>query len=105
MGRCEVVDKPCIWVQVYDRAKTTQRVDELRVYVPPRNPALQGTSSWVNYFLDRDNRPGRTTPLFQRSGFVPLAEISNPDSVQKPSGVSGTRRDKSRGVDENTRRG
>jgi methylenetetrahydrofolate reductase (NADPH) len=56
-GRCEVVDKPCIWVSVYDRAKATGRMQELRTYVPPRNTALQGTSSWINYFLNRDSRP------------------------------------------------
>ena len=59
LGRCEVVDKPCIWVEVYDRAKTTGRIEELRTHIPPRNPALQGTSSWINYFLERDSRPGR----------------------------------------------
>jgi len=57
-GGCEVVDKPCIWIAVYDRAKATGRMSELQTYVPPRNPSLQGTSSWINYFLDRDSRPG-----------------------------------------------
>ena len=92
MGRCEVVDKLCIWVEVYERAKTTQQLDDLRVYIPPRNPALQGTSSWVNYFLDRDNRPERAVSLFQRSGFVPLPEIS-PQSSQMQSGNSRTTHD------------
>jgi methylenetetrahydrofolate reductase (NADPH) len=58
-GRCEVVDKPCIWIAVYDRAKATGHMDDLKTYVPPRNLALQGTSSWINYFLNRDSRPGR----------------------------------------------
>jgi methylenetetrahydrofolate reductase (NADH) len=58
-GRCEVVDKPCIWTAVYDRAKATGRMDDLKTYVPPRNVALQGTSSWINYFLNRDSRPGQ----------------------------------------------
>ena len=62
-GRCEVVDKPCIWVAVYERAKASGRVDDLREYVPPRNPALRGTSSWINYFLERDSRPGNAPPL------------------------------------------
>jgi methylenetetrahydrofolate reductase (NADPH) len=57
-GRCEVVDKPCIWIAVYDRAKATGRMSDLKTYVPPRNLALQGTSSWINYFLNRDSRPG-----------------------------------------------
>jgi len=64
LGRCEVEDKPCIWVEVYERAKTAARMDDLRVYIPPRNPALKGTSSWVNYFLNRDNRPKRKVQLY-----------------------------------------
>jgi methylenetetrahydrofolate reductase (NADPH) len=59
LGRCEVVDKPCIWVAVYENARATERVEDLRTYIPPRNPELQGTSSWINYFLERDNQPGR----------------------------------------------
>jgi Methylene-tetrahydrofolate reductase C terminal len=57
-GRCEVVDKPCIWIAVYERAKSSGRMSDLQTYIPPRNLALQGTSSWINYFLNRDNRPG-----------------------------------------------
>jgi methylenetetrahydrofolate reductase (NADPH) len=59
MGRCEVVDAPCIWNQVYTRAATAGRVDDLRVYVPAPDRSLTGTSSWLNYFLERDQRPGR----------------------------------------------
>jgi methylenetetrahydrofolate reductase (NADPH) len=57
LGRCEVVDQPCIWVGVYDRAKAAGRLDGLRGYIPPPDRALAGTSSWINYFLDRDSRP------------------------------------------------
>lgn len=57
-GRCEVVpDKPCIWVAVYDRAKAAGSVGALRTYVPPPDRRLSDTSSWINYFLDRDSRP------------------------------------------------
>ena len=62
MGRCEVVDQPCIWNQVYERASGAGRVDELRVFVPPPDRSLAGTSSWLNYFLERDHRPGRAGP-------------------------------------------
>lgn len=64
-GRCEVVDKPCIWVSAYERAKRHDRVGELRTFVPAPDRDLQGTSSWINYFLERDKRPGanvRETP-------------------------------------------
>jgi len=57
LGRCEVVDRPCIWVSVYERAQANNRLETLRVYVPPPDRALAGTSSWINYFLERDSRP------------------------------------------------
>jgi methylenetetrahydrofolate reductase (NADPH) len=62
-GRCEVVpDKPCIWVTVYDRAKATASLDGLRTFVPPPDRRLRDTSSWINYFLDRDSRPAAERP-------------------------------------------
>jgi methylenetetrahydrofolate reductase (NADPH) len=61
-GRCEVVDQPCIWGRVYERARAAGRLDDLRTYIPPPDRSLQGTSSWINYFLDRDSRPGREKP-------------------------------------------
>lgn len=62
LGRCEVVDGPCIWVGVYERAKRAGRIEALRVYVPPPDRSLQGTSSWINYCLDRDSRPRAASP-------------------------------------------
>jgi methylenetetrahydrofolate reductase (NADPH) len=57
-GRCEVTpEKPCIWVAVYDRAKAADALDGLKTYVPPPDRRLRDTSSWINYFLDRDRRP------------------------------------------------
>jgi hypothetical protein len=62
MGMCEVLpDKPCIWVKVYETASGAGRVDELRTYIPPRNRDLQGSSSFINLFLERDSRPGHDT--------------------------------------------
>lgn len=60
MGRCEVVDRPCIWVGVWDRAKAASRTEALLTHIPPPDRSLRGTSSWINYFLERDRRPGRT---------------------------------------------
>ncbi|HTA41192.1 MAG TPA: methylenetetrahydrofolate reductase C-terminal domain-containing protein [Bryobacteraceae bacterium] len=63
-GMCEVIpDKPCIWVKVYETAQAGHRLEELKTYIPPRNLALQGTSSFINLFLERDNRPGHEEPL------------------------------------------
>lgn len=64
MGMCEVTpDKPCIWVKVYETARAGNRLEELMTYIPPRNLALEGTSSFINLFLERDSRPGRQEPL------------------------------------------
>ncbi len=57
-GLCEVVDKPCIWISVYERASASGRTEDLKIYIPPPNRALKETSSWINYFLHRDSRPG-----------------------------------------------
>jgi methylenetetrahydrofolate reductase (NADPH) len=65
-GRCEVVDKTCIWVAVYERAKSAERVDDLKFYIPPPNRSLLGTSSWINYFLKRDTHPETVPPREER---------------------------------------
>ena len=71
-GQCEVLpDKACIWVNVYEHARATKRVDDLKVFIPPRNRDLQGTSSFINLFLNRDSRPGNAQPLIQISPAPP----------------------------------
>ena len=64
--RCEVIDQECIWVSVYQRAEAAHRVGELKTYIPAPDRALKGTSSWINYFLDRDSRPGRDLATNQK---------------------------------------
>jgi methylenetetrahydrofolate reductase (NADPH) len=88
LGRCEVVDKPCIWVEVYDRAKAAERLDGLRTYIPPRNPLLQNTSSWINYFLNRDNRPGKAAPLYRITSAAGAIETAEPPHLSGPSAAS-----------------
>jgi hypothetical protein len=61
-GRCEVADQPCIWTRVYARARAAGRVKALVQYIPPPDRSLAGSSSWINYFLERDSRPGRDAP-------------------------------------------
>jgi hypothetical protein len=63
-GQCEVYpDKPCVWVKVYERAQAANRVEELKVYIPQRDRSLEGTSSYINYYLERDSRPEHPQPL------------------------------------------
>ena len=57
LGQCEVVDQPCVWVGVHARARAAGRIRDLLTPVPPLNRALRGTSSWINFLLDRDSRP------------------------------------------------
>ncbi len=65
-GMCEVTpEQPCIWVSVYERAKARGTIDELRTFIPARNRALSNTSSYINFYLDRDNRPEHQHPLVQ----------------------------------------
>jgi methylenetetrahydrofolate reductase (NADPH) len=83
-GQCEVIpSQACIWVEVYQRAKSAQRVDELKTYIPPRNRALQGTSSYINYFLDRDSRPGHAQPLITIGNVQPAAVREAEETVLK----------------------
>src|SRR5262249_7233112 len=73
-GRCEVIpEQACIWVKVYERAKASNEVEQLKVYVPPPLRSLKGTSSWINFFLDRDSRPGHAKDTVASP--VPAAEI------------------------------
>jgi len=78
-GQCEVLpDRACVWVKVYERSQAAQRTDELKVYIPPRKRSLQGTSSYINYFLDRDSRPGNTEPLVTITPAPPPRPTANP---------------------------
>ncbi|MCU1334627.1 MAG: hypothetical protein JWO19_208 [Bryobacterales bacterium] len=75
-GQCEVIpEQACVWVKVYERAQAANRVDELKTYVPQRDRSLQGTSSYINYFLDRDSRPEHPQPLIQIVGVSPTTPV------------------------------
>jgi hypothetical protein len=49
-GHCEVLpDRPCIWVQAWERSKDMRAYSQEILYVqPPTNHVLKDTSSWVN---------------------------------------------------------
>jgi methylenetetrahydrofolate reductase (NADPH) len=83
-GKCEVVDKPCIWVGVYERAKGAGHIGDLMTYVPPPNRSLQGTSSWINYFLNRDSRPGKTPPSLPAAARAGGRGEANPSGADEP---------------------
>ncbi|PWU07153.1 MAG: hypothetical protein C5B51_10675 [Terriglobia bacterium] len=82
-GQCEVFpDRACVWVNVYERAKAADRVEDLKVFIPARNRALEGTSSYINYFLNRDSRPEHPVRLVQ-IGPAPAAK-PEPDATLVP---------------------
>ena len=59
-GQCEVIpEQPCIWVRVMERAEASDQIEGLKTFIPPPDRALTGTASWLNFYLERDSRPGR----------------------------------------------
>lgn len=67
-GWCEVYPgkKRCLYVRVYERLKKHRRLQRARSgYVPPRDWALNNTSSWVNFYsgldhtADKENTNGK----------------------------------------------
>jgi methylenetetrahydrofolate reductase (NADPH) len=75
-GTCEVEEKPCIWAAVYETARAANEVERLSDYIPPPDRSLQGTSSWINYFLNRDARPGTSQLLTHLSGTMSTALVN-----------------------------
>lgn len=57
-GQCEVFpEKPCLWTTVYRRLKAVGEIESVRRRrLPPRDPQLQNTSGWANFYLERDYR-------------------------------------------------
>jgi Methylene-tetrahydrofolate reductase C terminal len=54
-GHCEVYpEERCVWVVAYERAEATGHVKDLRRLVRPIDQSRWGESSWVNFWLDRD---------------------------------------------------
>ena len=55
-SKCEVKDIDCIWARAYDRTKYDGDVWKLLEHVPTiRNHDLTGTSSWGNFWLEKDH--------------------------------------------------
>ncbi len=56
-GRCEAAEKPCMWTRAYDRLKyygeAREMLDGPAVF---HDDALEGTSSWSNFYLGRDHQ-------------------------------------------------
>lgn len=82
-GQCEVIpERACIWVNVYERAKAADEIELLKVYVPPPDRSLRGTSAWINFFLDKDSRPGHA-----KDGSPAPASQAKPPEAPDPEPV------------------
>jgi methylenetetrahydrofolate reductase (NADPH) len=78
-GRCEVVEKECIWARAYDRLKHYGEEQAMLAHAPLlQNNALRETSSWANTFLGRDH--------FRHGAAKPPAPTSKPDTPAAPAG-------------------
>ena len=56
-GICELEDRPCVWVRVFNRLERAGRLDKMLRPEPVfRDPALNKTSSWINFYLGRDHK-------------------------------------------------
>lgn len=55
---CEVdKEKSCVWVIVYERMNAINQLEKFKHgCLPPRNWALNQTSSWINFYLGMDNQ-------------------------------------------------
>jgi methylenetetrahydrofolate reductase (NADPH) len=88
LGRCEVVDQECIWVSVYSRAEAVNRVADLATFIPAADRRLSGTSSWINFYLNRDSRPGHPRPVDSTTApKEPIRAVRNVRS-QPPAAVA-----------------
>jgi Methylene-tetrahydrofolate reductase C terminal len=55
-GSCEVYrDLRCVWLIAYERAEASGHVADLRRLQRPIDQRTWGQSSWVNYWLGRDD--------------------------------------------------
>ncbi len=55
-GKCEVLDKECIWLRAYNRLKPFGKEEDMLERRPVfKDGALQGSSAWANAFLGHDH--------------------------------------------------
>jgi hypothetical protein len=70
-GNCEVYpDRPCVWVQAWERSRRLPVYRDHMLHVnPPVDWRLQGSSSWINLVTGQD----RATPRGWQAAHGPSA--------------------------------
>ncbi len=64
-GHCEVFpERKCFYIRVYDRLDKNTTLDMLveKEEIPPKDWALDNTSSWINFFQNRDHTAKKQDP-------------------------------------------
>jgi len=63
-GFCEVYpDRPCVWIQINQRAQRLGWTNRLRRLRWPVDWSLKGSSSWMNYLAGKDRPPSHASIL------------------------------------------
>ena len=55
---CEVYpERTCVWVRAYERLSSAEQTNQLvKECIPPKLQELNGSSSWLNFYLKRDHQ-------------------------------------------------
>ena len=82
-GQCEVIpEQACIWVEVYERAKSAHRVDESEdLHSAAQSRACKAPARTSIYFLNRDSRPDHPQPLITISNVKAASARASEETV------------------------
>jgi hypothetical protein len=85
-GGCEVYPNVrCVWLMAYERAEANGRVTDLRRLQRPIDQRKWGESSWVNYWLGRDEDLWTEDVLTDGTPvLVPPAEVAETTRTEAP---------------------
>jgi methylenetetrahydrofolate reductase (NADPH) len=60
-GWCEIYPgrRRCLYVKAYERLAPWKKEEQFKFgFIPPRNWKLTNSSSWINFFADKDSTSG-----------------------------------------------
>jgi Methylene-tetrahydrofolate reductase C terminal len=84
-GGCEVYPHMrCVWLMAYERAEANGRVSDMRRLQRPIDQRKWGESSWVNYWLGRDEDLWTDDVLADGTPVLVPAEVTEPAKTDAP---------------------